>query len=611
MSEEKPVKVPEKGKTSDSLSLLKCVAMAVLLGVYISGYILYFSSHVSVTGPFWLFLIVAPAILMLSFNRGGKFFSFGLLILGTLLLCNHHLGEKLELQKSRKWNNTLKQMSYDSTLSFQHVGFYTHGGWVFDYPLAPRSWQRADYQNMFHLLKAMDYDTVMVWPLLEAIPMPLSEADAAELKAFREILQDGRNTGLRSWMVLCPNLTSQPEIAVKPWRERNPYPSIIQVRLDDPTQSASYFAHRESMLAILDNADAYVTIDGDPGGYPGAKPEDFARVFLADQASIQKHGDYPKTQTVIPWIWSGWGTKGVWAEPLEPFVRNELEAIKAIPQPWELLIGRSHRDGHANGRINVQIAKELGLEKQSTLLMYEAIEFEPTPPASKLQFGIIRKMFREEMASFDIARGVMGNAQQPVMALPNIYFFARVARNLSYLKKTDDEVLNDFAGFLGGEPTYLLPAWKCLSLPLEELSQKLPDQLRNMKLTQEAADFIPGGEKKYLDLLAAQVESRRRMLQAMQQPVASLEEAVAAIAEGTDALIAWWSQHHFVMGNNPGAPFAWQYVDGGQLEEWRAWCRSAAGGKPGLGGLAAKQLAVSGKVSEEQATGLMRELLGE
>lgn len=463
---------------------------------------------------------------------------------------------------------------------------------------------------MFELLRAMDYDTVMLWPLLEALPMPLSEADAGELRAYRDTIQDGQNAGLRTWLTLCPNLTTKPEIAAKPWGERNPYPSMITVRFEDAAQSASYFAHRVAMLAILNNADAYVTIDGDPGSYPGAKPEDFVRIFQGDQAVIKKHGTRAGKQPVIPWIWCGWGTKGVWAEPLEPFVRAQMQLLKQLPEPMEFLIGRSHRDGHANGRINVQIAKKLGVEKRSTLLMYEAIEFEPTPPAAKLQFDTIRKMFREEMGSFDIVRGVMGNAQQPVMALPNIFYFARVAGDLSYLKKSDYEVLGEFAKFLGGSPALLIPAWKCLSLPVEELPATLPGQLRAMKFEGEKADLIPGGAQKYLDLLAAQVESRRRMLVAMKQPVATAEEAAAAIGEGSDALFDWWSQHHFVMGNNPGAPFAWQYVDGGQLEQWRAWCRSVASGKPGLDTLAGKHLAASGGLSEELAAGLMKELLG-
>jgi len=56
------------------------------------------------------------------------------------------------------------------------------------------------------------------------------------------------------------------------------------------------------------------------------------------------------------------------------------------------------------------------------------------------------------------------------MVLPNLYFFARSTRNLAYLDKSTDEVLGDLADFLGGPRHVLVPAWKCLELPLSELT---------------------------------------------------------------------------------------------------------------------------------------------
>ena len=41
------------------------------------------------------------------------------------------------------------------------------------------------------------------------------------------------------------------------------------VRLDDAAKPA-YLKHREALTAILNNADGYVTIDGDPGSSPGS-----------------------------------------------------------------------------------------------------------------------------------------------------------------------------------------------------------------------------------------------------------------------------------------------------------------------------------------------------
>ena len=189
---------------------------------------------------------------------------------------------------------------------FKQRGFYLHCGWAFDYPFAPRSWKRADFDNMFELLRRMGFETVMYWPQIEAIPAPLSEQDAAELRNIREIVGDARRNGLNCWLTLVPNLTSPPEIAKRPFAERNPYRSYQTVRLDDPKQAQAFLAHRTAMLRIVNNADAYVTIDGDPGGYAGAKPEDFLRVLLSDRAAIDAHGVAPRAR----WSSPGFGQAG-------------------------------------------------------------------------------------------------------------------------------------------------------------------------------------------------------------------------------------------------------------------------------------------------------------
>ena len=115
-----------------------------------------------------------------------------------------------------------------------------------------------------------------------------------------------------------------------------------------------------------------------------------------------------------------------------------------------MLPGRCHKDGWGNGRISLALAEELGVIDRSMILCYEAIEFEPTPPASVLQFDHIRRILKEEIRLAPLTYGVMGNAQQPIMRLPNIYFFARGTWDPSYLDRSDDEVLRDCADFLGG-----------------------------------------------------------------------------------------------------------------------------------------------------------------
>ena len=84
-------------------------------------------------------------------------------------------------------------------------------------PHAPGASGNSATEDLVFMLERMGYDTVQIWPLLEAIPMPLTTADRAELTAFRPVLDDGRAAGLRTWMVLCANLTTVPSIGSLPW----------------------------------------------------------------------------------------------------------------------------------------------------------------------------------------------------------------------------------------------------------------------------------------------------------------------------------------------------------------------------------------------------------
>ena len=462
---------------------------------------------------------------------------------------------------------------FPGTPAFKHRAFYLHCGWAFDHPFAPRSWSRTDYDDVFKFLKRLGFDTVMYWPQIEAIPAPVSPPDARELERIRDIIGDARTAGLACWMAMTPNLVSPAELAAKPFIDRNPYKHYLTVHLDDPKQAESYLAHRSAMLRIVNNADAYVTIDGDPGGYEGAKPEDWLRVLLSDRAVIESYGTDPRRQMVIPWVWAGWGARvPVWQDDPTPFSRAAISLFKKrLPEPWLMLPGRCHKDGWGNGRINLALAEELGVIDRSMILCYEAIEFEPTSPASVLQFDLIRRILKEELYLAPMAYGVMGNAQQPIMRLPNIYFFARGSWDPAYLNRSDDDVLKDFADFLGGPREELALAWKCLALPLTSLPRDLPGRLRRVRLNGEPAAFLPGGAKRYLEILAAQTASRIGVLEAIDKPAADDGECARRVADGTAAFVSWWSMHHYVMDGDPGMGFSWEFVRRDQtilLADW-------------------------------------------
>lgn len=438
-------------------------------------------------------------------------------------------------------------------------GFYLHACWDYSYPFAVRKWQRQDYRAMFQLLHRIGYNTVMLWPVTEAIPAPLSKADAAELRAFRKTISEAQKLDLQCWLARTPNLLCEPELARSPWMDRNFFPHQVVVRLDDPLAREQFFAHREAITAVLNNADAYVTIDGDPGGYAGAKPADWLAVFAADRAAIRRHGTHPKRQLVIPFLWCGWGTKGVWQEPIEPFVEAELRGFR---NEWErfaptlLLPGRSTRDGWGNGRKVIAITENQNLSQQTVIFCYEAVEFEPTPPAPVLQFADIRRIVGQEEGHLrGQVRGWFANAQQPIMVLPNLFYFQRCVADASYLRRTDEEVLRELATLLGDPTDALVTAWSCLACDLAAIPADLPARLRSTPLRGPAAKELPGGEAGYREILARAVEGRRATLLGL-----ASQATPQTVIEAVQAIGRWWALNRYAFSQTAGDTLNWDWI---------------------------------------------------
>ena len=263
--------------------------------------------------------------------------------------------------------------------------------------------------------------------------------------------------------------------------------------------------------------------------------------------------------------------------------------------------GRSHRDGWANGRKNIELAEKAGMIRQSTIMCYEAIEFEPTPPAAVLQFDLIRQNLREEGRFATAARGVFGNAQQPIMVLPNLYYFARGSADLSYLDKPETEVLSDLARELGGDPAVLVPAWSCLKRSLEELPSDLAGRVRSLKLTGRFARNIPGGPARYAEILAAQVESRRELLEAVAVEPRNAAEAADSLSKGAAALLKWWHVHRYVGPGLPTDPFKWDFIHGSQTGLLKRHAKLCAAFGPGVVTVAAQQLSERNLLPKDQA----------
>lgn len=462
---------------------------------------------------------------------------------------------------------------------FRSRGFYLHTSWNYEYPFAVRKWARDDFHGMFRLLKFLDMDKVMIWPLVEVAPPPLAEPDAEHYRELSGIVTDAKETGLECWLTFTPNLTTKEAIRSVPIKDRVFYPSMRMFRFDQPGELNEYLAHMRNLLLCLDNADAYVLIDGDPGGYPGAKPPD----YLAMLDGIRKILDESRTgkkPKLVHWVWCGWGADwakdGCWKSDLKSLVGGMLDEMKTNPpaEPWELLPGRHLTEKRGNGRQVLELVDRASLMDRSTLMLYEIIECEPSPPAFVNQFEDIRRVIRQEMKYARQARGVFGNAQQPIVVLQNLFYFAKCTGDAIWLDKSDDEVFAAYAEFLGGDTRVLAPALNCAMPGHDALAPDLDLRVRELDLQSEAAECIPGGPTLYLDILAEFVRAHIDIAESVSCPAANAADAMARLTKAVSAAVRWWNRHRYVFSGEVGNEFRCRHVHWQLIKPLKEWLKN-------------------------------------
>ena len=102
-------------------------------------------------------------------------------------------------------NTTLSAQSQDKRL----IGLYIHQHWPYNRPYAARTWTLDDWHNWADGLKKSGYNTVMIWPMFETIPEPMTASDRAYLnKLGKVITMLHRDFEMKVLFVLCPNIRS-------------------------------------------------------------------------------------------------------------------------------------------------------------------------------------------------------------------------------------------------------------------------------------------------------------------------------------------------------------------------------------------------------------------
>src|SRR5690606_34709638 len=65
---------------------------------------------------------------------------------------------------------------------------YIHQHWSYNHPDAARTWTLEDWTGYLDGIHRLGYNTVLIWPVLETMPNPLTESDKANLEKIARVI---------------------------------------------------------------------------------------------------------------------------------------------------------------------------------------------------------------------------------------------------------------------------------------------------------------------------------------------------------------------------------------------------------------------------------------
>jgi hypothetical protein len=132
--------------------------------------------------------------------------------------------------------------------------------------------------------------------------------------------------------------------------------------------------------------------------------------------------------------------------------------------------------------------------------------------------------------------------------------------------------------------------------------------VRALHLDTELAKNIPGGPRRYVEILAAQLESRRGLLAAKAESSTTADQAATSLAAGAAALIRWWHVHRYVGAGKKGDPFQWRFLREDQVRPLREHANHCSAFGPGMITQAAGILASENLLQFDEASQRLSEL---
>jgi hypothetical protein len=329
------------------------------------------------------------------------------------------------------------------------LGMYMHQHWSYKHPYAVRTWTFEDWRGYLDGLHRLGYNAILIWPMLETMPNPLTPSDEAQIVKIASVIDMAhKDFNMNVSIVLCPNVAAKNEEARKyTFQDRPFFHTDDRVDPGDPVVFGKLMAWREKLFAPLAKIDGLYIIDSDPGGYPNSTNMEFVYILGAHRRML----DHLRPGIELDyWALAGWEAyskyyaTGKFEMGPDKEIQNAVSLIaKQHYEPWGVA---SHR--------GPSLLDTLAMSNRVIAFPYGVIEGEPSFPMTI--YGGERAYSGSKNGG---ARGIMGNAQTHCIQLPNTFAFARGAQGLSAEKSDYIKFANDL---LTGQGELIVESWQCL-----------------------------------------------------------------------------------------------------------------------------------------------------
>ena len=95
-------------------------------------------------------------------------------------------------------------------------GIYVHRAWPYRRPYAARAWTLADWRGFAEGLGELGFNTVVVWPVIEIMPLPPTPSDTADLELLAGVIEMLHEMRMKVFTTLCPNIVADDAAAPQP-----------------------------------------------------------------------------------------------------------------------------------------------------------------------------------------------------------------------------------------------------------------------------------------------------------------------------------------------------------------------------------------------------------